>query len=114
MMHESKMNVESKRKRKYGNEQGNNTPFKVEDVNWEELGRYRHIERRAGNVGRTRRCSKGEKTNVIRLSPVLLGVDVVMDATLTAGAQGRRTALLEILSASNPSDNSSPSLIYNM
>ena len=50
-------------------ENKNNTPFKAEDVNWEELAAIGILLR-------------GERTNVIALSLVLLGVDVVMDATL--------------------------------
>ena len=50
----------------------NNTPFKAEDVNWDELEM----------AGELDTLLSGEKTNVVSLSLVLLGVDVVMDATL--------------------------------
>ena len=50
----------------------NNTPFKAEDVNWEELA------------------------GVMSLSLVLLGVDVVMDATLQL-VRKDDGALIEIL-----------------
>ena len=50
----------------------NNTPFKAEDVNWDELEM----------AGELNTLLSGEKTNVVSLSLVLLGVDVVMDATL--------------------------------
>lgn len=50
----------------------NNTPFKAEDVNWDELEM----------AGELDTLLSGKKTNVVSLSLVLLGVDVVMDATL--------------------------------
>ena len=60
----------------------NNTPFKVEDVNWEELAGIGILKDELEMSGELDTLLKGEKTNVIRLSLVLLGVDVVMDATL--------------------------------
>ena len=60
----------------------NNTPFKVEDVNWEELACIGILKDELEMSGELDTLLKGEKTNVIRLSLVLLGVDVVMDATL--------------------------------
>ena len=59
----------------------NNTPFKVEDVNWEELAGIGILKDELEMSGELDTLLKGEKTNV-RLSLVLLGVDVVMDATL--------------------------------
>ena len=50
----------------------NNTPFKAEDVNWDELEMSGELDT----------LLRGEKTKVMPLSLVLLGVDVVMDATL--------------------------------
>ena len=50
----------------------NNTPFKAEDVNWDELELSGEMDT----------LLRGEKTKVMSLSLVLLGVDVVMDATL--------------------------------
>ena len=58
----------------------NNTPFKVEDVNWEELAGIGILKDELEMSGELDTLLKGEKTNVIRLSLVLLGVDV--DATL--------------------------------
>ena len=55
----------------------NNTPFKVEDVNWEELAGIGILKDELEMSGELDTLLKGEKTNVIRL-----GVDVVMDATL--------------------------------
>ena len=75
-------------------ENKNNTPFKAEDVNWEELaaiGILKDELEMAGELDTLR----GERTNVIALSLVLLGVDVVMDATLQL-VRKNDTPLLEI------------------
>lgn len=66
----------------------NNTPFKVEDVNWEELAGIGILKDELEMSGELDTLLKGEKTNVIRLSLVLLGDG----RHATAGAQGRRTA----------------------
>ena len=63
-------------------EQGSRKSFKVEDVNWEELAGIGILKDELEMSGELDTLLKGEKTNVIRLSLVLLGVDVVMDATL--------------------------------
>lgn len=61
----------------------NNTPFKVEDVNWEELAGIGILKDELEMSGELDTLLKGEKTNVIADSAWwLLGVDVVMDATL--------------------------------
>ena len=73
----------------------NNTPFKVEDVNWEELACIGILKDELEMSGELDTLLKGEKTNVIRLSLVLLSVDVVMDATLQLGRKGE-APLLEI------------------
>lgn len=61
---------------------GNNTPFKAEDVNWDELAGIGILKDELEMSGELDTLLKGEKTNVVSLSLVLLGVDVVMDATL--------------------------------
>ena len=73
----------------------NNTPFKVEDVNWEELAGIGILKDELEMSGELDTLLKGEKTNVIRLSLVLRGVDVVMDATLQLVRKGE-SPLLEI------------------
>ena len=60
----------------------NNTPFKAEDVNWEELAGIGILKDELEMSGELDTLLKGEKTRVMSLSLVLLGVDVVMDATL--------------------------------
>lgn len=59
-----------------------NTPFKAEDVNWEELAGIGILKDELEMSGELDTLLKGEKTKVMSLSLVLLGVDVVMDATL--------------------------------
>ena len=60
----------------------NNTPFKAEDVNWDELAGIGILKDELEMSGELDTLLSGEKTNVVSLSLVLLGVDVVMDATL--------------------------------
>ncbi|MFR3216415.1 MAG: DUF4099 domain-containing protein [Dysgonomonas mossii] len=74
----------------------NNAPFKVEDVNWEELAAIGILKDELELAGELETLLNGEKTNVIPLSLVLLGVDVVMDATLQLVRKGD-SPLLEIM-----------------
>ena len=60
----------------------NNTTFKAEDVNWDELAAIGILKDELEMAGELDTLLSGEKTNVVSLSLVLLGVDVVMDATL--------------------------------
>ena len=60
----------------------NNIPFKVEDVNWDELSGIGILKDELEDAGELETLLRGEKTGVVSLSLVLLGVDVVMDATL--------------------------------
>ena len=60
----------------------NNTPFKAEDVNWEELAAIVILKDELEMAGELDTLLSGEKTNVVSLSLVLLGVAVVMAATL--------------------------------
>jgi hypothetical protein len=78
------------------NNSNNNTPFSVEDVNWEELSAIGILKDELELAGELDSLLEGEKTNVIPLSLVLLGVDVVMDATLQLVRKGD-SPLLEII-----------------
>lgn len=60
----------------------NNMAFKVEDVNWEELSGIGILKDELEQAGELETLLRGEKTGVVSLSLVLLGVDVVMDAAL--------------------------------
>ncbi len=76
-------------------ENKNSTPFKAEDVNWEELAAIGILKDELEMAGELDTLLSGEKTNVISLSLVLLGVDVVMDATLQL-VHKNNSPLLEI------------------
>lgn len=60
----------------------NKAPFKVEDINWEELSGIGILKDELEEAGELETLLRGEKTGIVSLSLVLLGVDVVMDATL--------------------------------
>ncbi len=82
---------------------GNNMPFKAEDVNWDELAGIGILKDELEMSGELDTLLRGEKTKVIPLSLVLLGVDVVMDATLQL-VRKDGGPLIEILGV-KPSDN---------
>ena len=73
-----------------------NAPFKAEDVNWDELAGIGILKDELEMSGELDTLLKGEKTKVMSLSLVLLGVDVVMDATLQLVRKDGE-ALIEIL-----------------
>ena len=77
------------------NKENNNTPFKAEDVDWDELAAIGILKDELEMAGELDTLLNGEKTGVIPLSLVLLGVDVVMDATLQLVRKGE-APLLEI------------------
>ena len=77
------------------NKENNNTPFKAEDVNWDELAAIGILKDELEMAGELDTLLRGEKTSVMPLSLVLLGVDVVMDATLQLVRKGE-APLLEI------------------
>lgn len=58
-------------------ENKNNTPFKAEDVNWEELAAIGILKDELEMAGELDTLLRGERTNVIALSLVLLGVDEI-------------------------------------
>lgn len=76
-------------------ENGNDMPFKAEDVNWDELYDIGIMKDELELSGELDTLLKGEKTKVMPLKLVLLGVDVVMDATLQLVRKGE-APLLEI------------------
>ena len=80
---------------------GNNTPFKAEDVNWNELAGIGILKDELEMSGELDTLLRGEKTKVMPLSLVLLGVDVVMDAPLQLVRKDGEP-LIEILGV-NPS-----------
>lgn len=57
-------------------------PFCENDVNWEELASIGILKDELEAAGELTTLLSGEKTDVLSLSLVLLGADVVLDATL--------------------------------
>ena len=74
----------------------NKAPFQVEDVNWDELSGIGILKDELEQAGELETLLRGEKTGVVSLSLVLLGVDVVMDATLQL-VRKNDSPLLEII-----------------
>ncbi|KAB4236652.1 DUF4099 domain-containing protein [Bacteroides uniformis] len=74
----------------------NKAPFKVKDVNWDELSGIGILKDELEQAGELETLLRGEKTGVVSLSLVLLGVDVVMDATLQL-VRKNDSPLLEII-----------------
>lgn len=74
----------------------NKATFKVEDVNWDELSGIGILKDELEQAGELETLLRGEKTGVVSLSLVLLGVDVVMDATLQL-VRKNDSPLLEII-----------------
>lgn len=74
----------------------NKAPFTVEDVNWDELSGIGILKDELEQAGELETLLRGEKTGVVSLSLVLLGVDVVMDATLQL-VRKNDSPLLEII-----------------
>ena len=77
------------------NKENNNAPFKAEDVDWNELAAIGILKDELEMAGELDTLLRGDKTGVIPLSLVLLGVDVLMDATLQLVRKGE-APLLEI------------------
>ena len=68
----------------------------MEDVNWDELSGIGILKDELEQAGELETLLRGEKTGVVSLSLVLLGVDVVMDATLQL-VRKSDSPLLEII-----------------
>ena len=64
-------------------------PFKADEVNWDELSGIGIMKDELELSGEMDTLLRGEKTKVMSLSLVLLGVDVVMDATPSWSARAR-------------------------
>lgn len=77
------------------NKENKNVPFKVDDVDWDELAAIGILKDELEMAGELDTLLRGEKTSVMPLSLVLLGVDVVMDATLQLVRKGE-APLMEI------------------
>uniref|UniRef100_UPI002714AC0C DUF4099 domain-containing protein n=2 Tax=Bacteroidia TaxID=200643 RepID=UPI002714AC0C len=72
-------------------------PFNAGDVDWGELESIGILRDELEMAGELDTLLQGEKTGVISLSLVLLGVDVVLDATLQLVRRENGEPLLEII-----------------
>lgn len=77
--------------------QENIAPFNAEDVDWGELESIGILRDELEMTGELDTLLQGGKTGVISLSLVLLGVDVVLDATLQLVRRDSGEPLLEII-----------------
>lgn len=58
------------------------TPFRDEEIDWEELSGIGILRDELETAGELDTLLRGEKTQVLPLSLILMGVDVRMDGTL--------------------------------
>ena len=77
--------------------QENIAPFNAEDVDWDELVSIGRLRDELDMAGELDTLLQGGKPGVISLSLVLLGVDVVLDATLQLVRRESGEPLLEII-----------------
>ena len=87
-MYNSKMNFKMNDK--------NKAPFKVEDVNWDELSGIGILKDELEQAGELETLLRGEKTGVVSLSLVLLGVDLVIQPKIKK-IRKNDSPLLEII-----------------
>jgi hypothetical protein len=80
------------------------TLFKEKDVNWDELAAIGILRDELKVSGELDTLLRGEKTGIISMQLILLGVDVEMDATLQLVRKGEEP-ILEIIGI-NPADMS--------
>lgn len=76
-------------------------PFREEDINWDELAGIGILRDELEMEGELDALLNGEKTGVLSLSLVLLGVDIVMDATLQL-IDSKGSPILEIIGIDSP------------
>lgn len=76
-------------------------PFREEDINWDELAGIGILRDELELSGELDALLRGEKTDVLSLSLALLGVDIVMDATLQL-VDSKGEPVLEIIGIDSP------------
>jgi hypothetical protein len=74
-------------------------PFNERDVNWDELAAIGILRDELEQSGELDTLLNGEKTGVISMQLILLGVDVEMDATLQLVRKGEEP-VIEIIGIS--------------
>lgn len=77
--------------------QENIKPFNTGDVDWDEFSSIGILRDELEMAGELDTLLQGKKTGVLSLSLVLLGVDVVLDATLQLVRKDDGEPLLEII-----------------
>ena len=75
------------------------TPFNEKDIKWDELSAIGILREELESSGELNTLLNGEKTGIISLQLMLLGVDVEMDATLQLVNNGEEP-ILEIIGIS--------------
>jgi len=75
------------------------TPFNEKDIKWDELSAIGILREELESSGELNTLLNGEKTGIISLQLMLLGVDVEMDATLQLVNKGEEP-ILEIIGIS--------------
>ena len=75
------------------------TPFNEKDINWDELSAIGILRDELEENGEMEPLLRGEKTGVISMQLILLGVDVEMDARLQLIRKGEEP-VLEIIGIS--------------
>lgn len=73
--------------------------YRQQDIKWDELAAINIYKEELEKSGNLDKMLKGEKTDVISLHLMLLGVDVDLDATLQVVQQGE-TPVVEIIGIS--------------
>ncbi len=78
-------------------------PFREESIDWNELAGIGILKDELEEAGELDALLRGEKTGILSLALVLLGVDIVMDATLQL-VDSKGSPLLEIVGISPDND----------
>lgn len=84
-------------------------PFREEDINWDELADIGILRDELELSGELDALLRGEKPEVLSLSLILLGIDIVMDATLQL-VDSKGEPILEIMGIESPEQN--PKITY--
>ncbi len=74
----------------------NALPFRDEDIDWNELAGIGILRDELEEAGELDALLRGEKTGILSLALVLLGVDIIMDATLQL-VDSKGSPILEVV-----------------
>ncbi len=79
----------------------NALPFREENIDWNELAGIGILRDELEQAGELDTLLRGEKTGILSLALVLLGVDIVMDATLQL-VDSKGSPILEVVGIDSP------------